>query len=245
MSGTHELIDALRIQLKTRGFRYADVARGLRMSEASVKRLFASRNCSLKRLDQICQWLEIDFAELARGLKLEDKLISQLTLAQEKEIVSDKKLLLMAICTMNHYTVGDIMRDYMMTLVECTQLLVKLDRIGFIDLLPNNVYRLKVARSFKWLPDGPIHRFFRSLSADFFNHPFTALDECFIQLNLMLTPASVEALKRRLQLVAQDYAEQHNEDARTARDARNTVSIIMALRPWHPEFIRAVEKTGQ
>jgi DNA-binding Xre family transcriptional regulator len=238
MAGTHELIDALRIQLKTRGLKYVDVAAGLGMSEASVKRLFASRNCSLKRLDQICAWLGIEFAELAGGLKLEDKLVTQLTLAQEKELVADKKLLLMAICAVNHQTIGEILADYTLTPVECTQLMIRLDRIGFIDLLPNNVYRLKVARSFKWLPDGPIHRFFRSLSGEFCDHAFTGPGESFLQLNLMLTPASIEALKRRLQLVVQDYAEQHNQDARTSRDQRGAVSLMIALRPWQPAFVR-------
>lgn len=242
MAGTHELIDALRIQLKTRGLKYADVARGLKLSEASVKRMFASRNCSLQRLDQICRWLGIEFAELARGLKLEEKLILQLTLAQEKEIVSDKKLLLMAICMMNHHTIQEILDEYTLTLAECTQLMVKLDRIGFIDLLPNNLYRLKVARSFKWLPDGPIHRFFRSLSGEFCDHAFVANDESFMQLNLMLTPASIEALKRRLYLVVQDYAEQHNQDAKTSRDARKAVSMMIALRPWQPHFVKHYAK---
>lgn len=238
MSGTHELIDALRIQLKSRGLKYADVAVGLKLSEPSVKRMFASRNCSLKRLDDICTWLGIEFAELARGLKVEDKLISQLTLEQEKELVADKKLLLMAICMINHHTIEEILDAYTLSLPECTHLMIKLDRIGFIDLLPNNLYRLKVARSFRWLPDGPIHRFFRSLSGAFCDHPFTAANESFMQLNLMLTPASIEALQRRLQLVVQDYAEQHNQDARTARDKRSSISLLIGLRPWQPAFVQ-------
>jgi hypothetical protein len=59
-----------------------------------------------------------------------------------------------------------------------------------------------------------------------------------MQLNLMLTPASIEALKRRLYLVVQDYAEQHNQDARTSRDQRKAISLMVALRPWQPAFVQ-------
>lgn len=236
------MLDAVKLQLKTRNLKYQDLAKGLKMSEPSVKRMFSTRNCSLKRLDEICRWLGIEFAELARGIKLEDKLTTQLTLAQEKEIVSDRKLLLMAICVMNHYTVSEIMAYYAISLAECTQLLVKLDRIHFIDLLPNNVYRLRVARNFRWLPDGPMHRFFRSMATEFCDHPFTGKEECFMQLNFMLTPGSIEALKRRLQLVAQDYAEQHTQDARMARDSRESITVMIGMRSWKPSFVQALEK---
>ena len=242
MAGSHELLDAVKLQLKTRNLKYRDLAKGLNMSEPSVKRMFSTRNCSLDRLDKICHWLGIEFAELARGIKLEDKLITQLTLAQEKEIVADKKLLLLAICVMNHYSVAEIMENYAISLPECTQLLVKLDRIHFIDLLPNNSYRLRVARSFRWHPDGPMHRFFRSMAGEFCDHPFTGKEECFLQLNLMLTPASIEGLKRRIQLVAQDYAEQHNQDAKIAKKERESITLMIGMRSWRPAFVKALEK---
>ncbi len=242
MAGSHELLDAVKLQLKTRNKKYKDLAEGLGVSEASIKRMFSTRNCDLERLDKICAWLGIEFAELTRGIKLEEKLTTQLTLAQEKEIVSDRKLLLMAICVMNHLTVGEIMEEFSISIHECTQLLVKLDRIKFIDLLPNNAYRLKVARSFRWLPDGPMHRYFRSMAAEFCDHPFTGKEECFLQLNLMLSPASIDALKRRIHLVAQDYAEQHNQDARTSRENRQSVTILIGMRPWVPKFVAAMER---
>lgn len=158
--------------------------------------------------------------------------------------MADKKLLLMAICAINHHTIQEILEAYTLTIAECTQLMVRLDRIGFIDLLQNNLYRLKVARAFTWLPDGPIHRFFSSLSGEFCDHPFTCNTEVFMQLNLMLTPASIKALKRRLQLVVLDYSEQHNQDARSARAQRSAISMMIALRPWQPAFVLQMRARG-
>lgn len=64
MSQTSNLLQVLKKQLRGQGKTYADVAQLLGLSEASVKRLFASQSFSLQRLEQLCDWLQIEFAEL-------------------------------------------------------------------------------------------------------------------------------------------------------------------------------------
>ena len=61
------LVDALKRVLKARGLTYADIARGLDLSEASVKRIFSKRDFTLERLDEVCRLAGIDFAELEIG----------------------------------------------------------------------------------------------------------------------------------------------------------------------------------
>ena len=73
------VFDGLRMHLKARGMTYADVARALKISEATVKRIFATKSCTLERLDSICDLVQVDLAELARGAPRDDKLISRLT----------------------------------------------------------------------------------------------------------------------------------------------------------------------
>ena len=83
------VFDGLRMHLRAKGLTYADVARALKISEATVKRIFATRNCMLERLDAICELVEVDMAELARSMPRESKLISQLSREQEDELVAD------------------------------------------------------------------------------------------------------------------------------------------------------------
>jgi transcriptional regulator with XRE-family HTH domain len=54
---TSSLIKTLKKQLKAHGKTYADVSRGLGLSEASVKRLLSQKIFSLDRLDGICHLL--------------------------------------------------------------------------------------------------------------------------------------------------------------------------------------------
>ena len=48
-----------------------------------------------------------------------------------------------------------------MTEAECIRHLAQLDRIGIIELRPLNRYRLKLAKTFRWRPHGPVMAYFR------------------------------------------------------------------------------------
>src|SRR4030095_3686674 len=98
------LVDALKRMLKGRDLTYADVATGLGLSEASVKRMFSRRDFTLQRLEDVCRIAGIEFVELVRAVAEEDTGASQLTIEQEQEIVSDPKLMLVALCAVNNWT---------------------------------------------------------------------------------------------------------------------------------------------
>ena len=100
--------------------------------------MFSRRDFTLKRLDDICRCAQIEFSELARAVVRDETLISHLTLEQEKEIVSDRKLFLVAVCALNHVTFDQIVETYDISTAECVQLLARLDRLKFIELLPGN-----------------------------------------------------------------------------------------------------------
>src|SRR5262245_6595463 len=187
MTTSAGLVEVLKRELRAKGITYARVARELGLSEASVKRMFSRREFTLKRLDQVCELTQSDFSDLARILNREEALISQLNHEQEKEIASSIKLFLVAVCALNHVSPERIVEIYDVSRTECIQLLVKLDRIGFIRLLPNNRIRLLVSRDFSWLPDGPIQRFFKQHAhGDFVQSRFDQPDEHFVAVNGML-----------------------------------------------------------
>lgn len=94
------VLDAIRAHLKARQLTYKDLALGLGLSEASVKRLFASADCSLERLEQICQFLQLEFADLFRSAPKKRALIAQLTHDQEVEFATHRHLLMVAVCAL-------------------------------------------------------------------------------------------------------------------------------------------------
>ncbi len=233
MAHSGALVEVLKRELKTRGVTYAQVARKLGLSEASVKRMFSRREFTLKRLDQVCQLTHSDFSDLTRILNREETLISQLTREQEKEIASSIKLFLVAVCALNHVTPEQIVELYDLTPAECIQALVRLDRIGFIRLLPNNRIRLLVSRDFTWLPDGPIQRFFKQHAVgDFVRSRFDHPDEFCIAVNGMLSAGSRATMVARLKRIAREFSELHNDDVRLPPSQRLNMTMLVAIRHW-------------
>jgi len=233
MAHSGALVEVLKRELRSRGVTYAQVARKLGLSEASVKRMFSRKEFTLKRLDQVCQLTNSDFSDLTRILSREETLISQLTQEQEKEIASSIKLFLVAVCALNHVPLEQIVDIYDISQPECIQMLVKLDRIGFIRLLPNNRIRLLVSRDFAWLPDGPIQRFFKQHAhGDFVRSRFDHPDEYFVAVNGMLSGNSRATIVARLKRIAREFSDLHNDDVRLPPSQRLNMTMLVAIRHW-------------
>src|SRR5512138_1802257 len=159
MSTTQALIDRMKAELKSAGLTYAALARELGMAESSIKRMFARGEMPLSRVDEICRVLKTDFAELARQIVATQPQRLELTPEQEKAVVADRKLLLMAICCLSQWTFEQIVASYSLTEAECIKYLAQLDRLGIIELRPLNRYRLQVAKTFRWRPDGAVMQY--------------------------------------------------------------------------------------
>ena len=243
MTTSAGLVEVLKRELRSRGITYAHVARKLGLSEASVKRMFSRRDFSLKRLDQVCQLASSEFSDLARALHQEENLISQLTFEQEKEIVSNPKLFLAAVCALNHVGFEQIVATYDVSKAECIQLLARLDRLGFIRLMPNNRIKLLVSPSFSWLPDGPIQRFFNQQAHnEYFRSRFDRPDEYMVVVNGMLSRNSRAAILTRLKRIAREFSELSNDDARLPLAERSAMSLLVAVRHWELAAFAALRR---
>jgi predicted transcriptional regulator len=243
MTTSAGLVEVLKRELRSRGITYARVARELRLSEASVKRMFSRRNFSLKRLDQVCQLANSEFSDIARALHQEESLISRLSLEQEQEIVSNPRLFLVAVCVLNHVGFEQIVATYDISRPECIQLLARLDRLGFIRLLPNNRIRLLIALDFSWHPDGPIQRFFNQQAHnEYFRSRFDRPDEFMVVVNGMLSRASSAAILTRLKRIAREFSELNNQDARLPLGERSAMSLLVAIRHWELAAFAALRR---
>jgi len=243
MTSSVMLVDGLKRELKTRGVTYAELARRIGMSEASVKRMFAQRSLTLQRLDEILAAAGIDLLDLTRSALDAPKLVAQLTHAQEEELIGDPKLLLVAVAALNGLPVDEIVATFTLTEAEAVKYLLRLDRIGFLVLKPNNRVKLLVARTFDWIPNGPIQTWFRREAAgDYLDARFDGEGEALRLVSVMLSPASTGALLARLRQVADDFSQQHQADARLPYAERQSVTFLLAARPWMPEAFAALRR---
>jgi hypothetical protein len=237
------LVDALKRMLKGRSLTYAHVAAGLGLSEASVKRMFSRRDFTLQRLEDVCRIAGIEFVELARAVAEENTGVSHLTIEQEQEIVSEPKLMLVALCAVNNWTLEQIVAAYALSQAECIRCLVRLDRRRIIELSPGNRIRPLISRTFSWRPDGPIQRYFRArIEAEYLSSKFDREGELFAFVSGMLSRSSTTELIGQLRRVAHEFAELHRDDLALPLAQRFGTSLLVAMRPWEPRSFRQLRR---
>jgi DNA-binding Xre family transcriptional regulator len=236
MSKTY-IIDTLCAHLKARDLTYKDLAEGIDLSEVSVKRMFTGADIGLSRLEKICQFLQIELADLFKASPKKRKLISRLTQAQEAEFANNKKLLMVAVCALNFWSVQDMWTHLYLTRGQIQSLMQRLDEIGFLDLQSARQHKLLVSHNFAWINGGPIMKMVQGVSQEYFSDPFEGDTQVLRILNVRVSMQAQAQLKTRLEQIAQEYVDQSRADSQLPLHERPPVSVCMAARAWIPQFM--------
>jgi len=233
VSTTHDLVAALKAELRTAGITYAELAQHLGMAESSIKRVFAKADMPLSRIDEVLRVLKMDFAELARKVADAQPLRRELTLEQERAVVADRKLLLLAICCVSQWTFEQMVATYHFSDAECVKYLLQLDKLGIIELRPLNRYRLKIAKGFRWHPNGPVMEYFRKhVAADYYSGGFDGDGETLLLVHGHISTSQATTFVERLQRVGQDFAQQHLADQKLAPEQKRPYTLVVGMRSW-------------
>lgn len=242
--GSPELVmQALRRELRQAGITYRMLAERIGMSESSMKRVFSQGDMSLSRLALLCK---------AAGLAMDDVLrqaadaVPQsdvLTLPQERSLVADPRLLLVAISCLGQWSLQQIVDTYALSEADCVRALTKLDRLGLIELKPLNRYRLRVSRTFRWRPDGPVQRFFREhVVHDYFEGGFDRPGETLLFVHGRLSEASAGEFVQRCQQLAAQLAAAHQDDQRLPVGQRDGFTLVLGFRSWELAAFTAMRR---
>ncbi len=243
MSLSLDLHAALKSHLRQQRITYAEIAQKLKLSEATIKRDFSRGTLSLERFGAICDAYAISIDALTDHLNARAALASALTHAQEKAIVANPKLWLVSICALNQWTFDEIVERYTLTANEVTRHLLTLDKMGILELHAENRIRLKLARNFRWLPDGAFIQTFRNtLAKEFLSGSFNDEPDTFRLVIGSLAAGSVALMRERLLALAEELATLHARDSRVPKQLKRNVTLALALRDWEPEIFGKIRR---
>jgi DNA-binding Xre family transcriptional regulator len=233
MSSPEQLLAVLRSELRAAAITYKTLADRIGMSESSVKRMFGQNDMPLSRLAQICQAAGIALEDVLRSAADARPQADTLTLTQEKSLVANPRLLLVAICCLGHWSLEQVIETYSLSEAECIGCMTELDRLGLIELKPLNRYTLRVSNAFRWLADGPVQQFFREhVVDDYFGGHFDGPGETLMCLPARLSQASARELTQKIQQLAGELARLHRNDRRLAADERDGFTLLLGFRSW-------------
>lgn len=243
MAQTKVLIQTLKSCLKSQGKTYLDVANALDLTEASVKRLFSQHSFSLKRLEAVCQMLDMQISDLVQKMNESQLHLEQLTEEQERVIADDLVLLLVTVCALNKWSFNDMVENYHLSETECIHKLAKLDKLKVIELLPKNKIKLLIAPNFSWRNNGPIQRFFQeNIGQEYFRSSFQRDEESLIVLNGMLSKFSNSEFQRKLKRLSKEFNDLNYEDSSLNITERKGVTLVLAMRNWEYGIFQPLRK---
>ncbi len=238
MSQSNQIILTLKQTLRQKGFKYADVAKYLHISESSIKRQFTQGDISLNRLEKICELMDMEIADLLELVQLNSQQLEQLSRAQERKIVSDVRLMLVTVSVLNNLTFEQIHQLYALKKAELISLLLQLEKIKLLQLKPDNKIKPLISRTFQWQKNGPIQRYFEThIQDDFFSCQFNRPGELRLVINGMISKISSDSIHRKIKNLAQSFSDCAYKDQTIDYERRFGNTMVIAIRPWElPEF---------
>jgi hypothetical protein len=141
-----------------------------------------------------------------------------------------------AINVLSSWTLEQMTSAYRLSEAEVIKYLAQLDRIGIIELRALNRYRLKVAKTFRWRPHGPVMQYFRDHAVlDYFGGGFDGEGEHLQLVHGTISRTLAPAFVERLQRVATDFAQQHQTDQKLKATEVEGYTLVLAMRSWEFE----------
>lgn len=228
------IVGNVKAALKARNITYAELARRIGLSEASVKRVLSRGTLSLQRLERICEAAGIAVAEVVqRGRGTAGEHPQMLTLSQEKALAADPRLFACYHLIANGRDQRGVETNMGVSARTVQGWLARLKALGLVAQPSGKQARATATVAVRWRPDGPVRRMYeREVRAEFLQSLFGAEQEAFDFRVAELSEASCRILQRRLDRLAAEFSDLADLDRSLPARMKRNVGCLLAMRPW-------------
>lgn len=229
------LFHRLQAALKAHGLTYAEVADRLGVSEVTIKRVFADKDCKLSRLAEICRVTGIDLHQLidAEGQAL--PVPTPLSTRQSRALANNRTLLFLFLLLLNRYTPRQLMEIYALSEARLYLYLRELETLALIQLGPEMEAALCVAEPVDFSADQALAREIRQINQAFLGHTFDRKhqrEHSFESLSRHLSAESAAIIRQDLADLATKLSRLAQRDALlTRKDALGGYKLTAGFGP--------------
>lgn len=152
------LLEQLKKIIRTKKWNYAKLAKTVNLSEPTIKRIFQGVPCNISHLLAICDAVEISFLDLLQLATEAEPQKTFLTGDQERFFVKnfDCYAFLFALYYKTDGTLKEIQRKWGLSDKESFTYLRQLEKLGLLELLPENEIQWKIKGQLNVSENGPI-----------------------------------------------------------------------------------------
>lgn len=217
-----DAFEILKSSLRARGMTYAMVGEALGLSEVSVKRMFAQRDCKMSRLFELCELLDLPPEEVLQRARRTQASATYLPRETEAALGADASLFHFFILLREDFPAPEIAKIYGLTPLDVDHYGRALEKLGLADLLPEGQVRLKVPQPIKFRPLGPLHPHIRRISQQFVLDTIDQAngeDLSFVTMGRRMLPDTVRQVVKEMEDFKSHIANLARQDQMIAPDS--------------------------
>lgn len=161
------LFEALKRGLKAKNITYGDLARRMKLSEPTIKRIFQEKDCKFGRLIEICEAAGIEIEHLIGSMNRAPDQGTKVTLDVQRRLAQNQSLFFVFILILEKFTPESIMRIHGLSEASMFLYLRDLEKLGLLQIGRGLNFRLLVEQPVQWDFDGPLHQTFIMMNRNF------------------------------------------------------------------------------
>jgi transcriptional regulator with XRE-family HTH domain len=234
MKQSAAIVGALKRCLKAKRYTYKTLAKHLKLSEAAVKRAFSENSFSLKRLDEICEFLKVDLFTLAKIASNVTEEVEKFSLPQEELLAKNEDAFVCFYLLACGLPPNKIVERFKFSLPEIRKTLIKLETAELIETDAAGNARCRISQGVNWNQRGPLMvRYGQHYKTEFFDSTFEGTFEKTHFFAGNFSDASIRKLIVKLDQVIVEAKELSSSDQliHSQTELRN-ITMMFGLRPW-------------
>jgi DNA-binding Xre family transcriptional regulator len=230
-----ELFELLKTVLKARCVTYGMLAERLTLSEPTIKRIFAERDCKLSRMTEICSALDLTLEDLVAEANRIEVRPMQLGDRLEAQLADDRPAFHLFLLLLDGMTTANVQKHYSLDERAVFALGRRLEKLGLVEMMPNNRIRLSVQGPVQFRRNGPLHQRLLKLNMDFLRATYLEHDtdhSAFLTQTRRMTQKTARHILKRLREVQIEMSDLARKDQLTQpNDALDSYKLGIALSP--------------
>lgn len=155
-----QLRSAIKRLMKKNGYRYADLAKALKLSIPTIKRMLTRDDLPLERAVSVAHWLGISFSQLVELANQNSSGVALFSEAQENFFIQSPRAFLYFHLLLTGWSKEYILKNFGFTLRESERIQFALEKIGLVEVWPESRLRLKTRAPHRMIPGGKMETIF-------------------------------------------------------------------------------------
>lgn len=234
MNDTHAIFLALKKQLKARKVSYGELAKRLEMSEANVKRIFSEEACSIARLGQICDAIQISLGDLIQTSK--EVVDESFTFTKEVENFFAENLDYFVFYRQLEHNHGtkELQEKNNLSLKEMNRYLKKIEELGLIERQPGDRIKLTTHGYLQLSPQSKLLKeYFSRWVPKFFEKVMVPEDKHYMKVfSTGLSEKNRKGLIRELEDLQKKYQDLGYIDQSKGTNPFDAVGVCIGIGPY-------------